>query len=121
KGIFKFANRTGQSIKEKTQGREKSQYDQARISDMSGFSNAKRGVAIELGVDPYSSNETLQRELNGITWATFAGKMTFSVARLAVLPSVSKRMVTPWWQSNGITPPGPIRLPILWNVLERLI
>lgn len=84
KGIFKFVNRKGQSIKEKTQGREKSQYDEAKISDLSGFSKAKRGVAISLGVDPYSSNETLQRELNGITWATFAGKMTFSVATLPI-------------------------------------
>jgi hypothetical protein len=84
KGIFKFANRAGQKIKEKTQGRQKSQYDESKMGDLSGFSKAKRGVAIDLGVDPYSSNETLQRELNGITWATFAGKMTFSVATMPV-------------------------------------
>ena len=44
----------------------------------------KRTVAIQLGVDPYSSNETLQRELNGIAWATFAGKMTFTVATMPI-------------------------------------
>jgi hypothetical protein len=84
KGLFKFANRTGQKMKEKTQGRERSQYEDSNAASLVGFSKAKRGIAIQLGVDPYSSNETLQRELNGIAWATFAGKMTFSVATMPI-------------------------------------
>jgi hypothetical protein len=84
KGLFKFVNRTGQSLKEKTQGRERSQYEDSNAASLIGFSKAKRMVAIQLGVDPYSSNETLQRELNGIAWATFAGKMTFTVATMPI-------------------------------------
>ena len=80
KGLFKFANRMGQSVKEKTEKRQRSQYEDSNAASLIGFSKAKRTVAIQLGVDPYSSNETLQRELNGIAWATFAGKMTFSLA-----------------------------------------
>jgi hypothetical protein len=80
KGLFRFANRVGQSVKEKTEGRQRSQYEDSNAASLVGFSRAKRTVAIQLGVDPYSSNETLQRELNGIAWATFAGKMTFSLA-----------------------------------------
>lgn len=80
KGLFRFANRVGQSVKEKTEGRQRSQYEDSNAANLVGFSKAKRTVAIQLGVDPYSSNETLQRELNGIAWATFAGKMTFSLA-----------------------------------------
>jgi hypothetical protein len=80
KGLFKFANRVGQSAKEKTDGRQRSQYEDSNAASLVGFSKAKRTVAIQLGVDPYSSNETLQRELNGLAWATFAGKMTFSLA-----------------------------------------
>jgi hypothetical protein len=80
KGLFRFANRAGQSVKEKTKGRQRSQYEDSNAASLVGFSKAKRTVAIQLGVDPYSSNETLQRELNGIAWATFAGKMTFSLA-----------------------------------------
>jgi hypothetical protein len=80
KGLFKFANRVGQSVKEKTDGRQRSQYEDSNAASLVGFSKAKRTVAIQLGVDPYSSNETLQRELNGLAWATFAGKMTFSLA-----------------------------------------
>ncbi len=84
KGLFKFANRAGQNVKEKTQGRERSQYEDSNAASLVGFSKAKRIVAIQLGVDPYSSNETLQRELNGIAWATFAGKMTFTVATMPI-------------------------------------
>jgi hypothetical protein len=80
KGLFKFVNRAGQSVKERTNRRERSQYEDSNAANLVGFSKAKRVVAIQLGVDPYSSNETLQRELNGIAWATFAGKMTFSLA-----------------------------------------
>jgi hypothetical protein len=84
KGLFKFINRAGQSMKERTHGRERSQYEDSNAANLVGFSKAKRIVAIQLGVDPYSSNATLQRELNGIAWATFAGKMTFSVATMPV-------------------------------------
>src|SRR6059058_4489482 len=80
KGLFKFVNRMGQSVKGRTQGRERNPYEDSNAASLVGFSKAKRTVAIQLGVDPYSSNETLQRELNGIAWATFAGKMTFSLA-----------------------------------------
>src|SRR3984893_13273584 len=84
KGLFKFASRTGQTVKEKTQGRERSPYEDSNAANLVGFSKAKRIVAIQLGVDPYSNNETLQRELNGITWATYAGKMTFTVATMPI-------------------------------------
>jgi hypothetical protein len=84
KGLFKFVNRAGQSVKERSHGRERSQYEDSNAANLVGFSKAKRAVAIQLGVDPYSSNETLQRELNGIAWATFAGKMTFSVATMPI-------------------------------------
>jgi hypothetical protein len=84
KGLFKFVNRTGQSVKERTHGRERSQYEDSNAASLVGFSKAKRVVAIQLGVDPYSNNETLQRELNGITWATYGGKMTFTVATMPV-------------------------------------
>jgi hypothetical protein len=84
KGLFKFVNRTGQRLKEKTQGRERSQYEDSNAANLIGFSKAKRTIAIQLGVDPYSRNETLQRELNGIAWATYAGKMTFSVGTLPI-------------------------------------
>ncbi len=79
-GLWKMMNRAGQSIKERGQGRERSQYEDSNAAQMIGFGKVKRDVALKLGVDPYSSNDQLQRELNGVSWAAYAGKMTFSLA-----------------------------------------
>jgi hypothetical protein len=38
-----------------------------------GFEGRKREIAHRLGVDPYSSNPVLQRELNRFAWASYAG------------------------------------------------
>jgi len=84
KGIWKFVNRAGQGIKERAEGRERSEYEDSNAAQLIGFSKAKRDVALKLGVDPYSSNEALQRELNGVSWAAYAGKMTFTLATAPV-------------------------------------
>ncbi len=84
KGLWKFMNRAGQGIKERADGRERSQYEDSNAAQLIGFAKSKRDVALQLGVDPYSSNEELQRELNGISWAAYAGKMTFSLATAPV-------------------------------------
>ena len=77
-------NRAGQGVKELTEGRERSQYEDSNAAQLIGFAKAKRDIALKLGVDPYSSNEALQRELNGIAWASYAGKMTFTLATVPV-------------------------------------
>jgi hypothetical protein len=84
KGLFKFMNRAGQGLKERGDGRERSQYEDSNAAQLIGFAKAKRDVALKLGVDPYSSNEALQRELNGVSWAAYAGKMTFTLATAPV-------------------------------------
>ena len=84
KGMWKVLNRAGQSVKERANGRERSEYEDGNAAELVGFAKAKREVALTLGVDPYSSNPTLQRELNGISWAAFAGKLTFSLATAPV-------------------------------------
>lgn len=83
-GLFKFINRTGQGIKERTSKRERSPYEDSDAAQLLGFSKAKRDVALRLGVDPYSSNAVLQKQLNGIAWASYAGKMTFTLATVPV-------------------------------------
>ena len=54
------------------------------MESLIGFSRVKRGLAIDLGVDPYSSNEAFQQELNGIAWASYGGSMTIRVAMAPV-------------------------------------
>jgi hypothetical protein len=51
---------------------------------MTGFSKTKRDLAIKLGVDPYSTNEVFQEELNKVAWPAFLGKFTVNLGMAAV-------------------------------------
>ena len=83
KGLFKMLNRAGQGVKDAASGRETSGYEDKRASELVGVSKVKRELAVSLAVDPYSSNETLQRELNSIAWASFAGESTVGALTMA--------------------------------------
>jgi hypothetical protein len=84
KGVMKFMGRAGESLKKvgkKSEGKDP-QGNQAE--QLIGYSNAKRKTAIKLGVDPYSTNSVLQKELDGIAWASFAGGFAFTAATLPI-------------------------------------
>jgi hypothetical protein len=49
--------------------------DRDARAQLKRFERSKREVAAEFGVDPYSSNATLQRELNRLVWAVQAGSL----------------------------------------------
>ena len=59
-----------------------SEQEEGVLKTMIGFDAAKRGLAAQFGVDPYSNNRFLQEELDDISWVTFAGgigpKLAFS-------------------------------------------
>jgi len=78
-GIMKFMRSTGESIKSIGKKGTTNEAEGNQVQQMIGFSAAKRKAAIKLGVDPYSSNTVLQKELDGISWATFAGGATLSL------------------------------------------
>ncbi len=42
-----------------------------------GFETKKRQIASELGVDPYSSNKALQKQLNRFAWAAYLGGLPY--------------------------------------------
>ncbi len=84
KGIMKFMGRAGESIKNVGKKSEGKDPQGNKAEQMIGYSDAKRKVAIKLGVDPYSTNSVLQKELNGIAWASFAGGFAFTAATLPV-------------------------------------
>lgn len=122
KGLWKFMNRAGQGIKEKTQGRERSEYEDSNAAQLIGFSKAKRDVALNLGVDPYSSNEALQRELNGVSWAAYAGKMTFTLATAPVgggagMALTATGVTNTFEQTLRDQSPGDLRLASLKRLL----
>ncbi len=84
KGIKKFMGRAGQTIKDVSKRQSSDEYDGSQMRRMIGFSKAKRKVALSLGVDPYTSNPVLQRELEEIAWASFAGNATFTLGTLPI-------------------------------------
>src|SRR4029077_1199830 len=44
----------------------------------------KRKIALQMGIDPYSTNAVLQKQLDDAAWASWAGGFTFSVATFPI-------------------------------------
>jgi hypothetical protein len=60
-----------------------SQYEDDSAKQMLAVSGFKRDYAAKLGVDVYSSNEVLQKELNRLAWASVAGSMALGALSMA--------------------------------------
>jgi hypothetical protein len=65
-------------------GPKRSDAEDNRVKDFIGFSKTKREYAYQLGVDAYTDNEKLQDRLNEISWAGYAGGLTWAAAMAAV-------------------------------------
>jgi hypothetical protein len=65
-------------------GPARSEAEDNQVKDLIGFSKTKREYAYQLGVDAYTDNEKLQDRLNEISWAGYAGGMTWAAAMAAV-------------------------------------
>jgi hypothetical protein len=52
----------------------------SKVEQMLAVSSNKRDLAHRLGVDVYSSNSVLQKEMNSVAWATSLGSLTLSAA-----------------------------------------
>lgn len=88
-GVWKFINRAGQGVKEAARKRESSDYEDRRASDLLGVSKFKREWAADLHIDPYSSNQVLQHDLNSVAWTSFAGKATVSALTIGLTGGAS--------------------------------
>jgi len=85
KGLKKFMGRAGETVKSIGKKKDAEEGDGGKnMQQIIGFTDAKRKVAISLGVDPYSTNEVLQKQLDDITWANFAGGMVFSLGTMGI-------------------------------------
>ena len=84
KGVMKFMGRIGENVKGIGEKHQANDPEGTQLQQVIGFSDAKRKVAISLGVDPYSTNTVLQHELDQIAWASFAGGAAFTLATLPV-------------------------------------
>ncbi len=68
KGMWRFMSRVGKVVTG-----ERSDVEDSKAKELIGFSPIKRKYAFKLGVDVYTSNKVLQKELNSVCWAAFAG------------------------------------------------
>lgn len=80
KGALKLIGRIGEGIKDVATDKSGDAGDTA--TSAIGMQSVKRQLAVELGVDPYSTNQALQKELDSVAWASFAGGSTIKVLLL---------------------------------------
>jgi hypothetical protein len=79
-GLGAAFSRVGESMF----GAQRSQSEESKVKDLIGFSTTKRQYAYQFDVDVYSDNQKLQDMLNKISWAGYAGSLTWSAAMAAV-------------------------------------
>ncbi len=82
KGIMKFLGRAKETVQNVGKGGGEDELDGSRMKDVMGYSDKKRKIALEMGIDPYSTNTVLQKQLDDVAWASWAGGFSFSVATL---------------------------------------
>src|SRR5262249_21209529 len=84
KGLMKFLGRAKESVANVGKGGNNDERDGSRLKDAIGYSDKKRKIALEMGVDPYTTNTVLQKQLDDVATASWAGGFTFSVATLPI-------------------------------------
>ena len=84
KGVMKFLGRAKETVKNAAKGGGEDAGEGGRMKDVIGYSDKKRKIALEMGIDPYSTNTVLQKELDDVAWASWAGGFTFSVATFPI-------------------------------------
>lgn len=97
-GASRFLGRVGNTVKHTVQGKldidtKAKPEDTAR--NLLGIEKAKRLIAAELGVNPFSHNAALQRALNDVATVRAFGKLTVNVGSMVVVP------VTAGWVMTG--------------------
>jgi hypothetical protein len=87
-GIPRGASEALRSAAELSRG-ERSELEDAALGEFFGFEKRKREIAQRLGVDPYSSNEVLQAELNRFAWVSYVGGFGAMLVPFAETPGSS--------------------------------
>src|SRR5438477_5494899 len=84
KGNMKFLGPGKQTAGNVGKGGSEDDGEGNRMKDVMGYSDKKRKIALQMGIDPYSTNTVLQKELDDVTWASWAGGFAFSVATFPI-------------------------------------
>jgi hypothetical protein len=78
--------------------------------DAFGYDDRRRQLAKEIGVDPYTTNPVLRKQLDDIAWAAFAGGLGTTALKSMVPGSMvvgTSAMLTDWVYD---TPPGDLKV-----------
>jgi len=81
-------------------------------ADIFGYDDARRDLAKQLAVDPYTTNEVLYKKLDEVARAGFAGKLTVSLAKSLIPGSVALSAATTASDWVWDTPPGELEVMI---------
>jgi hypothetical protein len=81
---MKFLGHAKETVENVGKGGGGNEGDANRMKDVIGYSDKKRKIALQMGVDPYSTNSVLQKELDDVAWASWAGGFSFSVATFPI-------------------------------------
>ena len=84
KGIMKFLGRAKETAGNIGKGGGEDAGDGKRMKDVIGYSDKKRKIALQMGIDPYTTNTVLQKQLDDVAWASWAGGFSFSVATFPI-------------------------------------
>src|SRR5215469_8899497 len=84
KGLMKFLGRAKESVQNVGKGGDDDARDGSRLKDAIGYSDKKSKIALEMGIDPYTTNTVLQKQLDDLALASWAGGFSFSVATLPI-------------------------------------
>ncbi|UCF32569.1 MAG: hypothetical protein JSV78_09565 [Phycisphaerales bacterium] len=74
KGMWRIINRVGGMVAVR-----RGEFEESVIRELIAFSWVKRQYAHMLGVDVYSTNSVLQKELNRVSWAAHAGAVGVAI------------------------------------------
>ena len=78
--------------------------------DAFGYDDRRRQLAKQIGVDPYTTNPVLAKQLDDIAWAAFAGGLGVTAMKSMVPGSMvigTSTMLTDWVYD---TPPGDLKV-----------
>jgi hypothetical protein len=110
-GLGRLFDRANESLS----GSGPSQAEDSRAKQLIGFSKAKREIAAKFGVDVYSANKALQKELERLAWADYAGGISLGAAT-AVVPGGAGLVVSTAGGARLLndvmrtTPPAELRM-----------
>jgi hypothetical protein len=91
-----------------------SRTEDSRMEELVGFSKSKRDIANKMDVDVYSTNKTLQSELDRLAWADYSGGIGVSAA-LSFVPGGAGVLLSVFGgarllnETINLTPPVELR------------